>query len=248
MLHAKLTIRSIDFEKTVRALFPTVLNKLADKKADSPLGGMIRSLGGDAEALVLDFLAKTPASLLRELICQGADSYPHLIAGKVNGILKKSDLGSAVTVGRIRLEPAGEGLTVYADNVDADLRSLLTTPSVQAKISSVVSAKAGDGMVGRLAVKAVESILSAIGSMDADKAEGKGVELLKRPELKNRLLSMVGSKLLNKGIFAELGDLELSCGPAVRGLSDTPDALRLDDDLTRRLTAAASAYLRGLVK
>lgn len=248
MIQAKVQISSVDYEKTVRALFPTVMGKLAAKKPGSPLVKLMAGLGGDAEALVLDYLHKTPAALLQDAVCQLTDSYKNTLTEKVNGIVDKSEFAGAVHIGLVRVEKNGEGYTLCADDVDADVKTLLASPAVQSKIKGIISAKAGDGIVGKMAVKAVEGVLSAVGGMSREKAEKTGTDLLSRPEISEKLLSAVQKKLTAKGISAVLGGLSMSCGAAVGRGSGAPDGLKLSDDLIRSFTAATSGYIRGLLK
>lgn len=248
MLQLSLALKSIDYEKTVHGLFPLVAGKLKAKKPDSLPAMLLNELGKDGEELASGILKTFPEAVLQDVVCQVSESYKNLITGKVNDILRSNELGRSVTVGSVAVEKRGGTLCLCARNVEADIKAILSSPALQTKIKTTVSQYAGGGILGKMAAKAVEPVLNAISNMMPEKAETSGAELLKRPELKEKLLSFAAKKLTEKGIFASLGDLTIEAGTTRAAVDQTPDGLRLTPELKRALVSAVSQYLRSLKK
>lgn len=246
MLQLSLALKAIDYEKTVHGLLPFVVGRLKAKDPDGLPVMLLDELGNDGEELAVGLLKTFPEVLLQDTVCQVSESYKNLITDKVNGILHTNELGRSVTVGSVAVEKRDGKLCLCARNVEADIQSILSSPTLQTKIKNTVSQYAGGGILGKMAAKAVEPVLNAISNMMPEKAESSGAELLKRPELKEKLLGFVTKKLTEKGIFASLGDLSVEAGTTRVPIDTTPDRLRLTPELKRALVKTVSQYLKSL--
>ncbi|MDO5351152.1 MAG: hypothetical protein Q4E86_14570 [Lachnospiraceae bacterium] len=250
MFDVQLRITSIDYEATIRTIWPQVLRKCRERESDNLLICLLNELGETSHPVLLGILNHLPEERRQELLCVCMDLYSGVLTGQVNKFLEKDQWGKSFTAGNISLKRGKEGLLLTIQQVTADVKTLLQDDSLQNQINQAAVSFLGDGILGKMARKHAGNILKTAAMMAPDELERAGISLMKREDVKARLLELLKRALSDRGIAAEVADLQIEPCREEGGesISAGPEKLVMPKELELAVIRALASYLKDNVK
>lgn len=248
MIDIYFTISAIDYEATFQTVFPAVLNKCKQADASNVLLRLLAKLDETAEPVLQGIMRYFPQNIKDEFLCQCVNSFGPTLTEKLNAFLQTNSWGKNFVLDAVQVTRNEGKILLIAENVRADYKALLETDAVQDKVEEVVANFAGNGLLAKLAAKAAKGALKAAGEMAPEELEKAGMILLRRPDIQERLLDMIGSALIHRGIAVTLSEISVE-----QSASDMlPQAyvqqkFSLSPELEDALLNALAEYLRGII-
>ena len=248
MIDIYFTISDIDYEAALRAVFPTVLNKCKQAESNNVLLRLLAKLDKTAEPVLQGIMRYLPQDLRDEFLCQCANSFSLTLTEKLNAFLQPNSWGKNFVLGAVRVTRNEGKILLVAENVRADYKALLETDAVRDKVEGVVANFTGNGLLAKLAAKAAKGALKAAGEMAPEELEKAGMILLRRPDIQEKLLDMIGGALNHRGIAVTLSEISVE-----QAASDmlpqgyVQQKFSLHPELEDALLNALAEYLRGII-
>lgn len=134
MFDIRITVGTIDYEKTIATVFPTVLNKCRKLQNQNLLLNLFLELGEDAMLILLGIMKRLSEDAKQELLCQCMNAYQTVLTDKLNEYLQEDIWGKNFVIRSLYIEKTGEGLELIGEGVSVDFKSLLDNGKVQSKI------------------------------------------------------------------------------------------------------------------
>lgn len=248
MIDIYFTINAIDYEATFQTVFPTVLNKCKQAESNNMLLRLLAKLDEIAEPVLQGIMRYLPQDIRDEFLCQCVNSFGPTLTEKLNAFLQTNNWGKNFVLGAVQVTRNEGKILLIAENVRVDYKALLETDAAQDKIEGVVANFAGNGLLAKLAAKAAKGALKAAGEMAPDELEKAGMILLRRPDIQEKLLNMIGGALNHRGIAVTLSEISVE-----QAASDmlpqvyVQQKFSLSPELEDALLSALAEYLRGII-
>ena len=103
MLAVMVKIGNIDYEKTLKAIFPWIAEQIRQQESDFWPARLIRSLGDDAATVALGVFSRLPKESREELLVYCVNGYGQVRARKANEALSRK-FGSCFSIGMLLME------------------------------------------------------------------------------------------------------------------------------------------------
>ncbi len=250
MLTGIITIGKIDYEKTFRALFPILMEKLESMDDKNFAVRFLMKMGEESVTAVVGILNKMDGK--QEMFCQLINSYASEIILKINEFLQKDELGKYIQIADLTLTQNGSDMILKVDRVDINYKELIENPSIQQKISQAAGEKTrGLGILfQRAAEKNTGRLASATVKMLSNDLEKIGLLILQSEEVKRKILVTADQGMKENGIFLELVDFLIE---ESENIVEETSALEKKEerfvlnDLEEKVLDAVTAYLKELL-
>lgn len=99
MLAANITIKNINYEKTLEGIFPLLKEKLAEKESSHMTIRLFQKLEDAALPIALNIMNRLPNETKTELMLTILNTYSGQIRDKLNEKLEAHDIGKHLHVG-----------------------------------------------------------------------------------------------------------------------------------------------------
>lgn len=237
MLAATVTIRHIDYENTLRNIFPVIQPKLQTVKSQKMLIRLFQQLGDAALPVLLGVMSRLPEGTKNALLLAVLNAYAPEGQALLNRELHKDTWGQCFTVGSLSMTQ-GEAIHLVIGQIQVDYKALLRND----KISDAL-----DSRLGRLSAlfKGAVGVATAVAG---NAVERRGLELLWKEDNQQRLLQLVRRILHQNGILMEVETIALA--QEERSEAETPAAqpLTLTESMEADILAALAGYLKEVAK
>lgn len=250
MFNIYLKITAIDYETTIRTILPQVLSKCRETESDNLLIGLLKELGEATEPVLLGILDHLLDEQRQELLCICMEAYGGVMTEQVNKFLEMDQWGRNFTAGRISLKRSEEGLLLAAEQVTADFNTLLMDDGLQDQLGQAAAGFLGDGILGMMARKHTNSILKIATTMVPDGLEQAGISMMKREDIKAKLLKLLRKALSDREIGIEAADLQIElCEDDEKGIASVkPEKFVMSKELESAIVRALASFLKDRVK
>lgn len=236
MLSASVKISDIDYEKTLRQMFPDIKAKIEAMESGNMAVRLFKKLGDDALPVALSLLGQLEWETETELLVHLVNTYSTDICRELNKALAKNEWGKNVVIGSLWVEQQNNGLCLQARNVKANYKALIDMAGKDRKLGTLL-----DGLMG-FAKVGVKLLLG----LAPDALERKALDLLWRGENKKKLMTMAKDALDKYGVALKLDDIQLMQEnvPAVKVIEAKPQ-FTLPEKLETELLDAVAGFLKG---
>lgn len=225
MLAVMIKIKSIDYEETLKGIFPLVAEEIGRLNSNHWVIQLIRSLGDKAQTVASGVLRRLQNYLKDELLVRCVNANERALICKANDELKKR-YGSCFKIGALLME-RDDGLFLQIRQVQVAFGGLSDLLSGQANpLLRMVEAVAGR---------------SGYGSFEA-----RALEMIRQNESKRKLLTGIQSFLNRNGIIVQLEDMDVAEEPGETSPNFRTDFV-LNENLTTALCDALAGYLGDLL-
>lgn len=227
MLATNITIKNIDYEKTLEGVFPLLREKLAEKESEHMTIRLFQKLEDASLPIALDIMNRLPKETKTELMVQILNSYSSLIRNKLNEKLADHHIGKHLNVGEVSIIEKDDVLYLWIGQVKANY-SLLVRELMPGRL----------GLFGGLA-----------GTLMGENLEEHALKLLWNEERKQSALALARNVVTQYGIVMDLEDIEL--------MKDTNEAsdsievenhLHLTDEMEAQILNALAGYLKDTLR
>lgn len=225
MLAIIIKIKSIDYEETLKGIFPLVTEEIGQLNSGHWVIQLIRSLGDKAQTVASGVLRRLQNDLKDELLVRCVNAYERVLTCKANDELNKR-YGSCFKIGALLME-RDEGLYLQIRQVQVAYVSL------------------PDLLFGH-ANPLLRMVEAAAGRIGYGSFEATALELIRQNESKRKLLSGIQTFLNQNGIIVQLEDMDVAEEPGVSFPSFRTDFV-LNENLTTALCGALAGYLGDLL-
>lgn len=234
MLLARIKISNINYEKTFRAIFPLVKEKVAAMESKNMMIRLFQKLDDAALPVLLGVMCRLPEKTKNELLVHCINTYAIILRDKLNEELKNDTWGRLFLVGDMRLVCQDNDFFLGIDKIEVDYKSLLEIDAVNEKLN---------GFFGKFAGVVKTGTKMAV-TLAPDALEKKGLEILWKEENKQKLMAIAKRTLDMYGIVMSLDDIQL-----MQDKEETTDAvggemhLNLTGKMEEDLLDALAGYL-----
>lgn len=261
MLHAKITIREIDYEKSFANLFPMGMQKCRKMENPNLAVRFLLKTGDASMTAALGILNLMGEKSRGELLCELVNLYCREILSALNGLLQKDELGRNICIGDIYMAQDSEGrLTLIGRNIKVDYSGLMKNETVKQKIGDYAGKTikktifGGSDTLRKVVEDAAGSVAEFAVGVAPDMTEKKVLSIMNKEENKNRLLHMAEQVLEERGLCVGLEDFvfvqEMPSG--IQGEAVVEDAkerkFELSPALENELLDAVAGYLKALLE
>ncbi len=238
MLSVSITIRRMDYEGTLRSVFPALSGRVREMDPESHLIiRLFQHLGDAALPVLLGVMRKLETGTKNELLVRTLNACGPELREKLDEELRKDPFGRCFSEGGMEVTNE-DGILLHFRHVEVDYAALLKNDQVQDLISGHL------GRFSSLARKAAD--LAAAHAPDS--LEKTVLTLLWRDDNKERLKAVLGHVLDVNGIHLEIGEIRIvqeedpheEAAGTARPFVLTPG---MEDDIL----SALAAYLREQV-
>lgn len=250
MLTGTITIGKIDYEKSFRALFPILMEKLESMEDKNLAVRFLIKMGEESVTAVVGILNKMEGK--QEMFCQLINSYASEIVSKINEFLEKDEVGKHIQIAGLKLIQNGSDMILKVERVDIDYKELVESPAIQEKINQAAGEKTRG--LGNIFQKAAEKnagrLASATVKVLSNDLEKIGLNILQLEEVKRKILMTAEQGMEEKGIFLELVDFMLeeseNSVEEITALEQKEENFVLND-FEEKVLDAVTTYLKELI-
>ncbi len=237
MLAVTLTIGHIDYESTIRHIFPVVIEKLPLKDSRSMLGRLFYQLGDAALPVLTGLLSRLSEDTKNELLVRALNAYAPVLKERLNEELQKDQWGQCFSFGTILVEKR-DGILLNIGQISVNYHVLLNQEQVQGVIQKRF------GRWGSL----VKSVVDAGTVFAKNTTERIGLELLLKEENKERLLKLVRGALDKYGILIEVEEIQIMEEGDEQDTAEVTQPFTLTEKMEEDIIGALAGYLRDHVE
>lgn len=261
MIHVRINISEIDYEKSFANLFPMGMQKCR-KMENSNLAVRFLLKTGDASmAAALGILNLMDEKSKGELLFELVNLYCREILSALDGLLQKDELGRNICIGDIYMAQDSEGrLSLIGRNIKVDYSGLMKNNSVKQKIGDYAGKTikktifGGSDTLRKVVEETAGSVAEFAVGVAPDMAEKKVLSVMNKEENKNRLLHMAEQVLEERGLCVRLEDFvfvqemcsEIQDKAVVEEAKERK--FELSPALEEELLNAAAGYLKMLLE
>ncbi|MCH5187024.1 MAG: hypothetical protein J1F63_01375 [Oscillospiraceae bacterium] len=236
MLSASVKISDIDYEKTLRQMFPELKAMLDAMEPENIAVRLLKKLGDDTLPVALSLLDQLGQETKTELAIHLVNTYSTDICRELNKALVNNEWGKHVAVGRLWVEQQNDVLCLQVSSIKADYKALIDMAGNDKKLGALLYGLLGFAKVG----------IKLMLSLAPDALERKTLELLWRGDNKKKLMAMAKDALDKYGVALRLDDIQLmqENTPAVKVIEAKPQ-FTLPEKLETELLDAIAGFLKG---
>lgn len=252
MINGKITITSVDYEKSFQSLLPKLIQKCGDMENPGLAIRFINKMGTDSLPVVLKIMRYMSDAEKEALLLAIIDSNRIQITEALNKFLADHDFGNAVQIGDIsavKMENE-EGFSLVATGVKIDYDALLKTRLVSENIDSYADRAAEKFGIGAGFLKlAGRGVLRAGAKAAPGTIEQKAVDLLSKDGNREKVPAVLNEGLEKNGLYLEMNDFVLMHtadeGTDPNVIDEVRDSkLHLPESVEESLLDAVVAYLK----
>lgn len=250
MFDIRITIGSIDYEKTIATLFPAALQKCREMEEPGLILRLFLELGEDALPVLMGFLEKLSENARQELLCRFMNGYRMTLTEKVNLYLQEDAWGRNFVIQSLYIEQTSEGLELMGEGVRINFHALLESEGVRSKIQGAASVIQGFGGFGKTIAHHAGMALKVAAEAALEETEKLGLKLLQREDVREKLKGLAQDALEKRELALELKALSFVPVPDADIVSDaggSPDAIVFSAELEEELIKALAGCIRGTV-
>lgn len=248
MFDISITVENINFEKTISALMPGILQKCRKISKPNLVLRMLLEMEDDALTVLLGIMQRLSEDAKVELLCQLMNGYGEVLTEKFNEYLKKDALGRNLRFQSIYMRKRNNGVELVGCGVQIDYVALLDQEEVREKINDKAADFVGFGKFGKILARQAGNVLKTAVGTAPEEAEKFGLKLLQREEIKERLLKLAQDVLGQKGMEMELKSLFLE-QTEEEGiiLENNSGTIEISPELELELIKALAGYVRSVL-
>lgn len=223
MLAANITIKNIDYEKTLEGIFPLLKEKLAEKESSHMTIRLFQKLEDAALPIALNIMNRLSDETKTELMVTILNTYSDQIRDKLNEKLEAHDIGKYLHMGEVSIAPRDGVLYLWLGKVKADYGNLLRALVPNRLV-----------IFGALA-----------GAFAGERLEEYALKFLWNDDNKQRVMDLAKDVLEQHGIMMELEDIQLmkDTSESVEVLEEEKH-LQLTDEMEMQILDALAGYLK----
>ncbi len=225
MLAVMLKIGIIDYEETLKAVFPWIAEQLDQQGSDHWTARLIRKLGDDAKTVALGVLCRLQKEMKNDLLVYCVNQYEQVLTRKANEALSRK-YGSCFKIGALFMEN-DEGIYLQIRQIRV----------------------AYDSLPGQLLPHWMNSLIrmvAAAGRNGAESLEAYLPEFVCQKENRQKLIKEIQGILNQQGLIVQLDDMDVA-----QESGESPFRFRNDAGLNEKLKAglcdAVAGYLKELL-
>lgn len=261
MIHARITIKEIQYAKSFEKLFPMGMEKCRQMENPNMAVRFLLKMGTASMTAALGILNLMDEKSKRELLCKLVNLYAQEIQSALNVLLKKDELGKNICIGDIYMaQDSGGQLLFIGQNIQVDYGSLVQNDTVKQKIGDYAnkavkkSKFSGIDILQKVAADGANFAVGAAVGIFPNKVEKKVLDVINGNENKGRLLQMAEQILDEKGlclkledfVFEQETDSVLQNEPVVETVKEKK--FEFSPELEEGLLDAVVGYLKMIVK
>lgn len=252
MLTARIKIAKIDYNSTFHNFFPKIMEMLSENKKGSLGVKLLLKLGETSETAVIGILDRLDEIKKQEIICGVVARFSADIVRKLNEKLSEHEIGQCITVGSILAQRKSDGLWLTAENISVNYNRLASNQTVKDKINQTVSSAAEKkaGLLGGAAKAIVgnnaDKLVRTVAVIAPNKAESTVLKYLNDEKNKQFILSAAEKALVEKGVIAEIADINISSAEDI--IESVSDNNIVISDRENDIIDAVAAYLKELIE
>lgn len=251
MFDIRITVGEIDYEKTMKALFPGILAKCRELESRNTLIRLFLELGEDAVEILLGIMGRLSDAAKQELLCQCMNGYRPVLTDRINEYLQTDSLGRNFVIRDIYMERTAGGLELLGEGVRVDYNGLLENEGVQSRLDAAAASVKGLGGLGKIFVQHTVKALKTAAKAVPEETERLGLKLLQKEEIRRKLCDLAQGGLQKRGLILELKGLSFvqGCDSEEEGIVEIySHSLRLTPELETELIKALAGYLHSSCK
>jgi len=258
MISGTITISNIEYEKCFQSFFPAAVRKINTIENPAMTLRFINKMEDDLLPVMLKILNYMSDEEKEKLLLGMIDMLEEPICGTLNRFLSNQETKDAIRIGRIGAlkEKDTENLFLVITGVRIDYDSLIKTSFVNQNIDAWVNNMSKQaGLKGSGFLREAAKIALRAGVKAAPKeVERKGIDLLNRPDIRERAVSVISEGLKKVGLYLTVRDFSLVQETISENQSknQAEDKLKggfkLSEEMEEILLNVGVRYLRGAVK
>lgn len=213
MIHAKITLKEIQYETSFANLFPMGIKKLGEIENPNIAVRFLKKMGDVSMTAALGILNRMDEKSKGELLCELVNLYCREIQAALNALLQKDELGRNICIGDLYVTQDLDGqLSLIGKSIRIDYSGLMGNDAVKQKIGSFAGKTVKKSIFGGfdLLQKAVEEKAGAVAELAVGVApqmvEKKLLSVMSKEENKDRFLHMAEQVLEERGLCVKLED------------------------------------------
>lgn len=223
MLAATITIKQLDYEKTLQGIFPLLKEKLAGKESSHMTIRLFQKLDDAALPIALNVMRRLPNETKTELMVQILNTYSSQILNKLNEKLGKHAIGQYIHVGTFSIFEKDGVLYLWFGQIKADYGNI---------IRNFVPNRLG--VLGGFA-----------GALAGERLEERALKIIWNDETKQKSLKLARDVLDQYGIVMELDDIQLTKDTSeVSNAFEAENHLQLTEEMEMQILDALAGYLK----
>ncbi|MCI8371003.1 MAG: hypothetical protein HFI75_01120 [Lachnospiraceae bacterium] len=259
MIHAWITIKEINYEKSFASLFPMVMKKCNEMEQPNLAIRFLNKMGNASMTAMIGILNCMEEKYKNELVFSIVEQYCTELPAMLNTRLQKDEVGRNIHIGGLDLVKDENGyLAFVVRNVQVDYSGLVKNNTVKQKIGDFANGAVKKTVFGKFdflskiakdgAGLAVEAAVAAA----PNTVEKKVLDMMNKKESKYKLLVMVQQELEAKGIFLKLKDFmftkeELFLKSEQNAEETKGRKFKLSPELEEGILDAVAGYLKSLL-
>ncbi len=211
MVHVKIIISEIDYEKSFANLFPMALKKCSVIENPNMAVRFLKKMGDASMTAALGVMNQMAEQDKGKLLCALLNLYSDEIQKALKMYLEKNEIGKNVKVGDVFLTQDETGrLALLGYDIRINYSGLADNSHVQEKIKGIAGNMVGGvSKIGWLKEAAADSAgfaAKAAAQLAPGKVEKLGISFLEKPENKKKLITWAAQTLTGKGVCLTLED------------------------------------------
>lgn len=230
MLDIRMKLARIDYQSSIEALLPHIVEHCGAKSAPNDLDRLLAGLGKEAVPAALSLLKELDQDQKDSMVVWLIAAHEERLRASANRRLVNLFGGPVVKIGQFGCDDLpGASLTLLASQVEIDYPALLASPVVGEGIDRL-GEKSG-------LLKGAAKMAVRMGSLlPASTLEGQALSLLNSPSLRKQLLSVLQDGVAQAGLRVEVEEVT----------AEKSGAIPLPQTGSRPAQASASALLLRL--
>ncbi len=266
MIHAEIAIGEIQYEKSFRNLFPSVIETCKKMNTSNLAIRFLLKMEDASMTAVAGILNRMDEKCKGQLLCGFANLYCQEIQEALNTLLQQDELGRNISIGEIYMgKDSGGQLFLSGRNIKADYSAIMKNNTVKQKIGEYAnqavkkSVFGGIGLLQKVASEGAGIVAEIAAEAAPDVMEKTLISIMNNEENKYRLLQMAEQVLEERGICVRLKNFvfvqeenfdlqEDTAGKIVEERGSSERKIVLSPELEEGLLDAVAGYLKSLVK
>lgn len=248
MFDIRIAVENINFEETISALMPGILQKCRKISKPNLVLRMLLELEDDALTVLLGIMQRLSKDAKVELLCQLMNGYREVLTEKFNEYLQKDVWGRNFRFQSIYMGKRNNGVELVGCGIQIDYLALLGEEEIREKIGDKAADFVGVGRFGKILARQAGNVLKTAVGAAPEEAEKFGLRLLQRDDIKERLLKLAQNVLEQKGLKMELKSLFLE-QTEEEGLilENNSGTIEFSPELEQELIKALAGYVRAVL-
>lgn len=258
MISGTIAISDIEYEKCFRSLFPALARKIDAIENPGTAVRFMAKMGDDLLPVMLKIMDYISNEEKEKLFLGMIDLFQEPICTSLNRFLSNQEAGSGIRIGRIGAlkEEGGENLFLVITGVSIDYGLLVKTDLVNQNIDAYIDNLPRRTIPGgsSLFKGAAKLALRAGAKVVPEEMERKGIDLLNRQNIKEKVICIISKELKKAGLYLAVQDFSLKEDAdteeepnGVRMADDPGKSFKLPEEMEEILFNGGAQYLRAAI-